>query len=243
MTDRAWPIAKGFPHRGVSLDIDGTLYSLGWFKFQLAIRRGLDLREWITMEQVRKRIRRERPQDPDMHGRIVRAMAQELKTDPDTLAVKVTRMIDEDWPMLLGHVGVYRGVMDMLGAFRAAGIPVVLNSDYPGRIKAAALGLADYPFIDIIDATAVGALKPRPEPFIAAAEALGLPPKDVLHVGDSPELDILGAHSAGLATARVGTSKKVPPGVVCPDPMWSFASVPAFCAHVVATLGGDASSA
>jgi HAD superfamily hydrolase (TIGR01549 family) len=48
-----------------------------------------------------------------------------------------------------------------------------------------------------------GAAKPDPGIFLAACERLGHAPGEVLHVGDDPELDVLGARAAGLRTAWI----------------------------------------
>lgn len=49
----------------------------------------------------------------------------------------------------------------------------------------------------------VGAAKPDPRIFLAAATRLGAAPHEVLHAGDDPELDVLGAHRAGLRAAWI----------------------------------------
>jgi len=46
----------------------------------------------------------------------------------------------------------------------------------------------------------VGIRKPRPEIFEAVAEGLGLPPREILHVGDSLAADIAGAKALGMQT-------------------------------------------
>jgi 2-haloalkanoic acid dehalogenase type II len=43
-----------------------------------------------------------------------------------------------------------------------------------------------------------GAAKPEPSIFHAACERLGFAPHEVLHVGDDPQMDVLGARRAGL---------------------------------------------
>ena len=48
-----------------------------------------------------------------------------------------------------------------------------------------------------------GAAKPDPSIFLAACARLGCAPHEVLHVGDDPELDVLGARRAGLRTAWI----------------------------------------
>jgi FMN phosphatase YigB (HAD superfamily) len=49
-----------------------------------------------------------------------------------------------------------------------------------------------------------GPVKPRPAPFLAAARGLGIPPAQVLVIGDDPLRDGYGARQAGMACAIVG---------------------------------------
>ena len=210
-----------FPYRGVSLDIDGTLYSLWWFKCHLVLRRTRDLEAWIVMEQVRKRIRRELRVSENMHEEIIEMMAEQLQRPTAVIAEQVKRMLEIDWPYLLTKVGPYRGVTQLLTALNSANIPVVLNSDYPGVLKAKGLGLDGFEFRAIVDATSFNALKPRPEAFQATLDHLNLPPEDVLHVGDSLELDVAGASSVGMASALVGKGGETK---VEATPTWHFSS-------------------
>jgi 2-haloalkanoic acid dehalogenase type II len=48
-----------------------------------------------------------------------------------------------------------------------------------------------------------GRAKPDPSIFLAACERLHCAPHEVLHVGDDPELDVLGARAAGLRTCWI----------------------------------------
>lgn len=48
----------------------------------------------------------------------------------------------------------------------------------------------------------IGHAKPRPEPFLAAVEALGMAPGEVMHIGDIERTDIRGALAAGLRAVR-----------------------------------------
>jgi len=48
-----------------------------------------------------------------------------------------------------------------------------------------------------------GVAKPDPRIFLAAAERLGVAPDQILHVGDDPEMDVVGARDAGLRTAWI----------------------------------------
>ena len=48
-----------------------------------------------------------------------------------------------------------------------------------------------------------GMAKPDPRIFLAAAERLGVAPAEILHVGDYPDMDMVGARDAGLRTAWI----------------------------------------
>ncbi|MFK0231526.1 HAD family hydrolase [Streptomyces vinaceus] len=59
------------------------------------------------------------------------------------------------------------------------------------------LGLRER-FEVLLCAAELGVSKPEAEAFLAACEALGLPPGEVAYVGDQPEIDARGARDAGL---------------------------------------------
>ncbi|UUU39806.1 HAD family hydrolase [Streptomyces sp. NBC_00162] len=59
------------------------------------------------------------------------------------------------------------------------------------------LGLRDR-FEVLVCAVELGISKPEAGAFLAACEALGLPPGEVAYVGDQPEIDARGARDAGL---------------------------------------------
>ncbi|MEE4378626.1 MAG: HAD-IA family hydrolase [Candidatus Competibacteraceae bacterium] len=63
-----------------------------------------------------------------------------------------------------------------------------------------------------INAVAVGAAKPDPAMFEAACRHLNLPPEQILHVGDDPHHDVLGAAQVGLRTVWVNRTQRDWPG-------------------------------
>jgi putative hydrolase of the HAD superfamily len=71
-----------------------------------------------------------------------------------------------------------------------------------------------------------GAAKPEASIFLAACERLGHAPAEVLHVGDDPHLDVVGAHRAGLRTCWINRGGAPWP---CgqPDPHLTFADLDA----------------
>jgi putative hydrolase of the HAD superfamily len=64
------------------------------------------------------------------------------------------------------------------------------------------LGVGEH-FGFAISAREHGAAKPDPGIFLAACRRFGLPPAQVLHVGDDPWLDVAGAAGAGLRTCWI----------------------------------------
>lgn len=70
----------------------------------------------------------------------------------------------------------------------------------------------DHLFRFAINATDVGAAKPEPAMFEAARRFLGLMPGQIVHIGDDPETDVLGAARVGMRTVWVNRSGKDWPG-------------------------------
>lgn len=71
-----------------------------------------------------------------------------------------------------------------------------------GNADLGRIGLAHH-FVFQLGAREHGAPKPDPGIFLAACARLSLSPQAVLHVGDDPELDVQGAHRAGLRAAWI----------------------------------------
>ena len=86
----------------------------------------------------------------------------------------------------------------------AARFPLAVLSNWPlaatiDRFVAEA-GWAGY-FQAIVVSQRVGAIKPAPEIFAVAADALGTPGERILHVGDDWQADVVGAKRAGWLAA------------------------------------------
>ncbi|MDD0809634.1 HAD-IA family hydrolase [Curvibacter sp. RS43] len=79
--------------------------------------------------------------------------------------------------------------------FMAARYPLVAVSN--GNADIEQVGLAPY-FKAALNARDFGVAKPDPRIFHAAAEAAGVAPHEVLHVGDDAALDAVGALQSGL---------------------------------------------
>ena len=82
-------------------------------------------------------------------------------------------------------------------------------------------------FAHHICARDTGVAKPDPRIFAAAAERLGVAPEEILHVGDDPVLDVVGARDAGLKTAWINRARVSWPEALGPAPDLDLADMTA----------------
>ncbi|MCB1776713.1 MAG: HAD family hydrolase [Candidatus Competibacteraceae bacterium] len=73
------------------------------------------------------------------------------------------------------------------------------------------IGLYDL-FAFSLNAIDVGAAKPEPLMFDLACQQLAVPPEQIVHVGDDPEHDVLGAAQAGFRTVWINRIGRDWPG-------------------------------
>ena len=94
---------------------------------------------------------------------------------------------------------IYEDVIPTLDALAARGLRLGIISNWDERLRPLLdqLKLAGY-FESIIVSREVGSPKPSRGIFEHALQKLGLPPRAVLHVGDSLAMDVRGARAAGL---------------------------------------------
>jgi len=142
--------------------------------------------------------------------------AHEVGVTPLTLMAAVGALTERDAP----HHGVweivgveppttpgeiraedlYPDALPTLGALRAAGYVVAVAGNQPARAEhqLRAAGVE----VDLLATSARwGVAKPSPGFFARVVTDLGLPPRQVLYVGDRLDNDVLPARAAGLRTA------------------------------------------
>ena len=121
----------------------------------------------------------------------------------------VVRTVDE--ALLEIPPALFSGAARMLGALAdRARLGIISDTGFAsGRAQDALLeqnGLRGLFAVTIYSAD-VGRAKPRPEPFRAAIDALGVDPAQVIHVGDNERTDVGGALAAGMRAVRVDVAR------------------------------------
>lgn len=137
---------------------------------------------------------------PQEEDRLLADMAQAMRT-----ALQEAADIDIDFLPFVRQVRAsicYRPFPDVLPTLRylrerGKTLAVVSNWDSALPTLLAELGLAEF-FAFILSSAEAGAEKPDEKIFKLALQRLGLRPQEVAHIGDSYEIDVLGARAVGI---------------------------------------------
>jgi FMN hydrolase / 5-amino-6-(5-phospho-D-ribitylamino)uracil phosphatase len=108
--------------------------------------------------------------------------------------------VDEAWEIYFAARNRVELYPDTLAALEriVARVPVVSISN--GNADLERIGIERF-FRGRINASGVGVAKPDKKIFLAASQLLDIPAENILHVGDDPLLDVIGARDAGMRTA------------------------------------------
>ena len=105
----------------------------------------------------------------------------------------------------------------VLDALLARRLALGVGSDADGRVEADLVRAGLRPrFATVVDSHVVGVEKPDPAMFRLALVRMGAKPATTLYVGDVFSIDVLGAHSAGLAAVLLGPLGEYPGADGCP---------------------------
>lgn len=197
------------PHRirAITLDLDDTLWPI-WPTIERAENL---LQQWLAIHAPRAAAL-------NASGHVMREIRAEMNTRRPDLAHDVGALRLEAIRALMDRAQEPAGLAEpafevfLAGRHEVQFFPDVLPAlgflaaRYPlfsltnGNADLARVGLAPY-FVGGVSARDLGIGKPDPRIFLAAAQALGVQPQEVLHVGDDTVLDILGAQGVGMQTA------------------------------------------
>lgn len=207
------------PIRAISLDLDDTLWPI--LPVMLRVERCVD--HWLREQcpQVAERwpiesLRSLRDEIAAAHPHLAHDYTAQRKL---TLSHVFTPFgLGEDW--VERAYAIYERERNVVVCYPdaepalaqlAARLPLVAISNGNANLQRMTLGQH---FRFQIAAREFGCAKPDPSIFLHACERLGLPPADVLHVGDDLQLDVAGARAAGLRTAWInrGDEASTPSG-------------------------------
>jgi FMN phosphatase YigB (HAD superfamily) len=215
---------------GVLFDVDGTLYRQAPLRACMAaelctapLRSGTRaIAHWRALRAYRQAQEqlRHQPLSPGAGRTLAEQQLAAAAAAAGASACEVAGWVDE-WmvrrPLKYLSLCRARGLVDLLDVLHARGVRLGVLSDYEPREKLAALGIASYFHATVCSSDpAVNAFKPHPLPFLHACARLGLPPADVLYVGDRLDVDAAGARAAAMPCVIVGRLRVTapPPGCV-----------------------------
>ncbi len=113
------------------------------------------------------------------------------------------------------NVTLYDDVIPFLESCRAKNYQIVALSN--GNSDVHAIGIGQY-FSMTLSPSDVGTSKPDPAMFHFVFDQMNIKPDAVLHIGDEPKTDILGAASAGVPCVWINrNSMKLPEGIPAPE--------------------------
>ncbi|CAD6559050.1 5-amino-6-(5-phospho-D-ribitylamino)uracil phosphatase YigB [Paraburkholderia hiiakae] len=191
----------------ISFDLDDTLWSFG-----AAVERAeAALHSWLVenapktadvlptrlaLAEIRDAYERSRP---DLAGDF-RALRVGSITRALELAKEDVTLTDPAYETFYAARQQVEFFEDVLPALKwlSARFPLVAVTN--GNADLRLTGGSEF-FQATVSASSVGIAKPQAEIFHAAARVVGVPPAEILHVGDDLHLDVLGALDAGLQAA------------------------------------------
>ncbi|MCA2222190.1 HAD family hydrolase [Nonomuraea aurantiaca] len=172
---------------------------------------------WLEIEtEVMARLGGEWTLDHQAHlvgGSMERTVAYMLAVSGSSVAPEDLRewMIDGMVARLADGVAVMPGASELLDAVREEGIPVALVTSSLREIADAVLKAVGRDRFDaIVTADDVTRTKPDPEPYLTAAELLGVDPVRCVVLEDSPN-GVAAATAAGCAVVAVPSLLPIDP--------------------------------
>lgn len=110
---------------------------------------------------------------------------------------------------------LFEDVVPVLQRLKKHGLKLGVISNWDDRLRPLLRRLELDVYFDAIAVSCeTGFAKPAPELFAGACALLRTAPRNTLHIGDDPELDVRGARAAGLAALRLRRGAKPRAGQV-----------------------------
>lgn len=210
--------------QAITLDLDDTL----WPVAPVIVHAENTLRDWLQQHLPRTA---QLWQTPDLPREVRRAVVQrhpERRHDLSFLRREMIRDVmvqagdapehaDAAFEVFFAARQQVTLFEDSLGTLRALASRYPLLALSNGNANVRQIGLGDC-FVASIAASDVGCAKPDPRIFQAAADAAGLAPEQILHVGDDAQLDAQAARETGMQAVWLNREGKPWPLETAPPP-------------------------
>ena len=207
--------------RAIFLDAGGTLFrpfpSVGHYYSEVAARHGCQVTAQ-AVEEAFHRVWREHDGIGDLQGycdeKIEKAFWRKIVTEvfKDFSGLKSFDPFFEELHDLFAEPSVwklYPEVKEVLQHFKKKGYILGLVSNWDSRLVQLCHGLEIDVFFDFMVISAVfGTAKPNSKIFQEALRRAGVKAGEAIHVGDSLEDDIRGAHLAGIQSVWLDRSDR-----------------------------------
>lgn len=194
--------------KAVIFDLDNTLYDYDAVNERAieAAGKWLCAEAQIAYEEFLKAFQKGREQTKKalrncaaQHNRIIyfQKASEYLGLNPVKYSLE---LYDVYWGYMLKYMCPGPGVWELLQRLNQSGVKVAVCTDLTTHIqhrKLRELGIAD--FVDVfVSSEEAGAEKPDRRIFDMTIHKLGMPPSEMIYVGDSYEKDVIGASDAGI---------------------------------------------
>ena len=156
----------------------------------------------------------------DFYDTQARLMAGILGEDAELVKERTERLIYRGWEPHFLKIRLFPHVKETLEAFKKMGIKMGLLSDFPPETKLKNLQIAGC-WDAVCCSELSGRIKPDKKPFLDLARKMGVPPEDILYVGNSASYDVMGARGVGMKTALIRSGWKKHPRSAAPDFVFS----------------------
>ncbi|WP_028603344.1 HAD family hydrolase [Ottowia thiooxydans] len=209
--------------RAISLDLDDTLWPI-WPIIEKAeaaldtwlLTNAAATRELLRDVEKRQAIRQKIEQDNPQLAHDLASLRREAIRSALLCAGDDESLADAAFDVFMNmrnEVELYEDSLESL-QYLAGRFPLIAVSN--GNADLGRIGLSHL-FRGALAAGKFGVGKPDIRIFQAAADVVGVPLENILHVGDDASLDVLGAHAAGMKTAWVNRGDHSWTHEVAPD--------------------------
>lgn len=199
--------------RAVILDFDGTLYDYKNIAYRIISANPLDIYLVWSERRTRKVFAGKDFGTPENYyreyfihlGKLCHKSAETMRNWYNKRYLpRMTRVLGKHFELRPGTAELFDSLAKALSTENSDLRGAAVYSDYPClKERMAIMGLESEESIPLFGPESFGAQKPSPGPFKGIARKLGVPPEEILVIGDREDTDGRGALAAGMYFFRL----------------------------------------